>query len=90
MPGLKSFVRSKTQPLLLALLLTSCGTNYPVIAPTEPCRVPPVPTLDVSPVGCGESVCYSVEDQLELVIWEQAMWEYTRAVTMCPHVLVTE
>jgi hypothetical protein len=81
-----------TRLLLCALLMTlpaSCGSNYPVAAPVEPCAVPAFPApLDVSPVGCGEWVCWTVADTVEFVRWEQAVNEYWRAVTICPFVEV--
>jgi hypothetical protein len=76
---------------LLLTLSASCGYSYPVAAPVDPCRVPAFPPpLDVYPIDCGEYVCWTVEDQLEWIRWEQGVNDYWWAVVHCPWVVETK
>jgi hypothetical protein len=61
--------------------------SYPVIEPTEICRVPPFPApLDIHPVGCGSEICWTMDDFTEFIRWENAVGEYWWAVVHCPYV----
>lgn len=69
----------------------SCGSSYPVAEPVEPCRVSAFPApLEMTPEGCGERVCYSIEDTIAWLKWEQAVDEFWRDVTRCPYVDVSK
>ncbi len=81
MPGLMKFA-------LLMTLLCSCGSSYPVSVPVEPCRVPAFPAPPaVNPEGCGERVCWTIDDTLRLTRWIAEVHEYNAAVHLCPYVV---
>lgn len=74
--------------LALGMPLISCGALSTVIPePSQTCKVPvlpPAPALD--PQVCGERVCLTVEETVELARWGAAVKEVERALALCPEV----
>jgi len=73
---------------ILALPAISCGTDYPVTKPSNPCQViawPPAPKL--TPIDCGEHVCFTLDDTVKLAAWVHDITEVRRDLARCPLVV---
>lgn len=71
--------------LLLGALLSCSATPSPVTPrPTSPCVVPAVPPFpSMEPQECGEKVCITVLETIDLARWIRSVRETATALAGC-------
>ncbi len=71
---------------ILLMPLTSCVSRS-APRPVSTCKVPPMPVQPViTPLGCDEYVCLSVEDAVAISKWANGVLEVELALAGCPQV----